>query len=268
MSLVTLLALAVAGQNASSVIRIIDNQSASQAHRQSFGYVDVPKWKWQSQKEYYKRSHAKSRTQVSPSTPQETAAWYEENLAIDFVCPDEHLVGDSWWICNYQHLNKQRGCVVYTSGPPMGLLAEKALAKLVPSCEIHVFDPSNSMKTPTENSTITVHPWGFGGETKSIMNAKNSTFDIKTIADTMQMVGHKHVDLLLLNCAGCEWRLNYDSVHQILVITHGMKKADWFDSWSKEEYVLFHKQPVEEAGVLGQGQALSYLKLRSGFFPL
>ena len=39
----------------------------------------------------------------------------------------------------------------------------------------------------------------------------------------------------------------------------------WFDEqWS--QYVLFHKQPVEVGEVLGGGQALSYLKLRGGFF--
>jgi len=263
-----MLALAAAGHNASSILRILDNQSATQAHRQSFAYVDVPKWKWQSQKDYYKRTHSNPRAQALPSTPAETAAWYQTNLQVDFVCPDEHLVGDSWWICNYQHLNKERGCIIYSSGPPMGMLTEKALSKLVPSCEIHVFDPSNTTtQLNPENSTIAVHPWGFGDETKSVLNSKNTTFDIKTIGDTMKDLGHRHVDLLHLQCAGCEWTLDFANVHQILVIANGMRSVEWFDAWSKNEYVLFHKQPVEVAGVLGQGQALSYLKLRPGFFP-
>jgi hypothetical protein len=265
-SVVMLLALAAVVQNASSILRFVDNQSPTQAHRQSFGYVDVPKWKWQSQKDHYKRVHATPRTQALPPSPTEIPGWYQSHLEVDFVCPDRHLLGDGWWICNYRHISKNKNCIIYSSGPPMALLTEQALSLLLPSCEVHVFDPSNTTWTP-ENSTIMVHPWGFGDETKSIMNAKNSTFDVKTIEDTMKDLSHRHVDLLLLQCAGCEWYLSYANVHQILVVANGMRNADWFDKWRKNEYVLFHKQPVEVGGLLGQGQALSYLKLRSGFFP-
>lgn len=162
-SLVVLLAISAAGYNVSTILNFVDNQSSMQAHRQSFGYVDIPKWKWQSQKQYYKnkRANASPKSSALP-TPDQVPAWYKSNLEVDFSCPEEHLVGDSWWICN----PRQRGCTVYSTGPPIGLLTEKALAELLPSCEIHVFDPSNRTKPINDNSTtIQVHSWGFADTT-------------------------------------------------------------------------------------------------------
>ena len=265
-SIIALLICVTGGHNASSILNFIDNQSQTQAHRQSYGYVDIPKWKWKSQKQQYKSVHAKPRSTALPS-PGQVAEWYNANLEVDFTCPDEHLVGDAWWLCNPRHLNKIHGCTIYSSGPPRGLELETALADLVPSCDIHVFDPSNMTKPIHDDTTrIHVHPWGFADRTQTLSSGvNNETLELKTIHDTKKELGHRRVDALLLHCGGCEWTLDYSDIPQVLVRVNGVQKVDWFDKqW--RQYALFHKQPITVGGVEGLGQSLSYLKLRRAFF--
>jgi hypothetical protein len=50
-----------------------------------------------------------------------------------------------------------------------------------------------------------------------------------TIQDTKKELGHSHVDLLLLDCVGCEWRLDYGDIHQVLVRANGVRNVAWFD---------------------------------------
>lgn len=271
-SVVVLLALTAAGHNASSIWNIIDNQSQTQSRRQSAGYVDVPKWKWKSQKDYFRSIHAKPYNLVQPVSPQETAVWYDSNVKVDFSCPDEHMVGNHWWVCNPKHLNKIRGCTIYSSGPPVGLLVELALQELMPSCDIHVFDPSYSKTAmvDSDNSTATaslhVHPWGFSDRERTISNPNNTTMQLRTLQDTMHDLGHKSVDLLLVHCGGCEWSLDYGRIDQVLLVMNDVKDVNWFAAMTDKKYVMFHKQPIILGGVLGRGQALSFLKLRDGFF--
>ena len=267
-SIILFLILFVAGQNASNILNYVDNQSQMQAHRQSFGYVDAPKWKWKSQQLYYKSIHTKSRSNVLPP-PDQVADWYDTNVQVDFACPNEHLVGDSWWLCNPRHLNTLPGCTIYSSGPPMGLATEHALAELLPLCEIHVFDPRNAGTLDNSSGlhpSIQVHPWGFAERAQAVTNAaSNATIQLKTVQETRKELGHRRVDVLILHCGGCEWTLDYDDIQQVLVRVNGLQNDKWFDdSW--KHYVLFHKQAVAVGGVLGRGQSLSYLKLRSAFF--
>lgn len=267
-SILVFLVLVVAGQNVSTILTFIDNQSQKQAHRQSHGYVDVPKWKWRSQQLHYKSIHAKPRNTELPP-PDRVVEWYDTNLQVDFSCPNEHLVGDVWWLCNPRHLNKIPSCTIYSSGPPMGLAIEHELATLVPSCDIHVFDPLNGAKNNNSSGpgqTIHVHPWGFADRAQLVTNsANNVTMQLKTLQETRKELGHGHVDLLILHCGGCEWTLDYGDIQQVLVRVNGMQNTNWFDDHWKQ-YALFHKQPVMVGGVMGRGQILSYLKLRSTFF--
>lgn len=268
-SIILFLVLVVAGQNAPTIISFIDNQSQNQAHRQSYGYVDIPKWKWKSQQLHYKIIHNKDRTTDLPS-PDQVAEWYDTNLQVDFSCPTAHLVANVWWLCNPRHLNRIPGCTIYSSGPPMGLVTEHELAALLPSCDIHVFDPLNGATTQNSASgqfqTIHVHPWGFANRTQFATNPlNNATMQLKTLQETRKELGHGRVDVLILHCGGCEWTLDYGDIQQVLVRVNGMQNANWFDDHWKQ-YALFHRQAVVVGGVLGRAQYLSYLKLRSTFF--
>jgi len=270
---ITLLALWVAVNNLSSMVGIIENQSPVQAHRQSYGYVDLPKWKWKSQREFYRHVHSTPRDLVFPSALSEMPVWYESNVEVDFTCPDEHLLIDHWWICNPQHLNSKRGCTVYSSGPPNSLAVEYALEELLPSCDIHHFDPLNKKEVENnltnetaKTSKIQSHPWGFAERGRRGSNSVNATFDLKTIKGTMEKLNHSHVDLLLLYCNGCEWTLDFPDIQQVLVVVKGIQNMDWFDDMSKKNYVLFHKEPIEVSGVPGKYHLLSYLRIRNAFF--
>ena len=163
----------------------------------------------------------------------------------------------------------------------LGLATERALAELLPSCDIHVFDPFSLTKNENatqydDNSTglserIHVHPWGFANTTHIVTKAAaaavnhNATMQLKTLQETRNELGHDRVDVLLLHCGGCEWTLDYDDIQQVLVRVTGLQNVNWFDDKWKQ-YALFHKQAVVVGGELGRGQSLSYLKLRSAFF--
>mmetsp|Transcript_22855 Transcript_22855/g.26052 ORF Transcript_22855/g.26052 Transcript_22855/m.26052 type:complete len:322 (-) Transcript_22855:114-1079(-) len=271
-STITMLALWVATNNVSSIIGIIESQSPLQAHRQSYGYVDLPKWKWRSLKEHYKRVHSTPRNTVFPSSPVGVSTWYKSNVGVDFTCSEEHLLLDYWWICNPRHLNLKRRCTVYSSGPPNSLAVEHALEELLPSCEIHLFDPLNKAYTGNvlnkkiRASRIQSHPWGFAERERKGSNSFNVTIDLNTIKGTMKKLGHSQVDLLLLYCNGCEWTLDFSEIQQVLVVVKGIQNMDWFGDMNKNNYVLFHKEPIEVFGTAEKYHLLCYLKLRKAFF--
>ena len=90
-----------------------------------------------------------------------------------------------------------------------------------------------------------------------------------TIKDTMSKLGHKSVDVMVLDCAGCEWVLSYENIGQLLVTINDVRTdIDWFDQRTKENFVLFHREPIRSRdGIDGKAQALSLLRVRKSFFP-
>lgn len=66
-------------------------------------------------------------------------------------------------------------------------------------------------------STITVHPWGLTGAASSNHHqnttsdskpsSESSKLELKTLSETWQLLNHdqRTLDLLVLDCAGCEW---------------------------------------------------------------
>jgi len=264
-SLTLLCALWIAASNMSSIIGIIENQSPLQAHRQSYGFVDVPKWKWTLQREFYKRVHSTTKNFVLPSSPVGFSSWYESNVLVDFICPSEELIGNNWWICNPKHLDLKRGCTVYYSGPPFDSALETSLREALPTCTIHIFDPSLPSTSNITDTKIQYYPWGFAETNGRIVNSKNTTFDVKTMKRTRKELGHRQVDLLLLHCNGCEWNIDYSNINQVVVVMSNLKNMHWFDTMNEKNYVLFHKEQVEFGGRAFY-QSLSYMKLRNSFF--
>jgi hypothetical protein len=266
------------GSNSSTIFHFIDNQSPAQAHRQSFGYINVPKWKWQSQRKHYKSLHIMSRSKSPVPTIDQLPKWFDTNVPLELTCPDEQLIEGGWWLCNLKHLNTVRRCTIYSTGPPLGLRTEYALAKLLPSCKIHFFDPYNATVLRNDNETIgnqiSVHPWGFAGITHTYAPTSNSnaslgpSLQLKSLHDTSKALRHSHVDVLIVHCGGCEWTLDYQSIapSQVLVRVTGLQSVTWFDTEWKNRYALFHKQSVVIGGLMGGGQSLSYLRLKSAFF--
>ena len=88
----------------------------------------------------------------------------------------------------------------------------------------------------------------------------------RSITDTMKLLGHKSVDLFILQCGGCEWDLDYfgENIGQLSIAFHDATNVEVLDEFTNNNYVLFHRDSLEEQG--GRVQALSFLKLRKGFF--
>lgn len=253
------------------------------AHRQSYGYSDEPKWKWRGKRDFYKNVHSRpanpsSSAAVLPVAVADVPDWYDSNIRVDFLCAHETQIDEHVWVCNPGRLNHLRSCIVYTSGPSRTL--DHKLRQALPSCEIHSFDPSITTKeeddgddskntttadgSNTTNAAVTLHGWGFAETTHG---AEGGRF-FRSISDTMQLLGHRSIDLMVLQCGGCEWNLDYFSgqIHQLSIQFNDVQRAAIFEQFTSNYYVLFRKDPLSRSGTMGRRQALSYLKLKKGFF--
>eukprot|EP00542_Grammatophora_oceanica_P010733 CAMPEP_0194043556 /NCGR_PEP_ID=MMETSP0009_2-20130614/15158_1 /TAXON_ID=210454 /ORGANISM="Grammatophora oceanica, Strain CCMP 410" /LENGTH=314 /DNA_ID=CAMNT_0038687799 /DNA_START=41 /DNA_END=981 /DNA_ORIENTATION=+ len=239
--------------------------------RQSHGYVVETKAEWLARQSRWQDMHntnvgESQQNNVArppyselrlPTSAKNLPNWYEESILIDFDCPNSrHILGSAsssdpkWRVCNPEMLAQIPDCIIYYSGPPNGLLWERNFLRAFPSstCQIHVLDPTElSIAPPTEttdgdiSSSVIVQPWGLGARTSDNVEVGESIVSLKTLEDTMKELDHDHVDLLLLNCAGCEWAV-YDQiasangnagapvVDQFLVQANGMKDKGFFQS--------------------------------------
>jgi hypothetical protein len=152
-------------------------------------------------------------------------------------------------------------------------MVETKLQAMLPDCQIHVLDPSGLSTTSTNsNSTIQVHNYGLAAITKEVTTEEGKVVVSKTLPDVMALLGHNHIDLLVLNCAGCEWAI-YEQLlaidlHQLVVQVHGMQHASFFTSMTKAGFVLFYQAPTTWKQVTGRAHVLSFLKLKPEFFEL
>merc|ERR1719197_244129 len=114
---------------------------------------------------------------------------------------------------------KQRtGCVMYSFGSSGDSCFESDFSRLLPNCEVHIFDPTSE----EVNGNWTYHKYGLGGE-----NHRETTFwnqrtqcktscencQMKTLKEIMRLLGHTHVDVMKVDIDGAEWR-SFDSMFQ------------------------------------------------------
>jgi Methyltransferase domain len=263
----------------------MERQSTRVAHRQSFGYFQEPNFQWiERAKHFQEVSHD---YHPPPKNDQSIPLWYETHVMVDFDCPTlERVVGSAsdpskWWFCHLQHLHRlDHPCVIYTSGPPNGLLLEQKLQILLPSCDIHVLDPSGlSLTTLTNHSSIHVHPVGLAITNKQGTSSTTTpdtedghVMQFQSLPSIMTELGHDHIDLLVLNCAGCEWvifpHLIQVDLHQLIIQVHGMQQDSFFTKLTQAGFVLFHKAPTMWMQSMGRAQVLSFLKFKKEFFHL
>mmetsp|Transcript_6675 Transcript_6675/g.10152 ORF Transcript_6675/g.10152 Transcript_6675/m.10152 type:complete len:469 (-) Transcript_6675:129-1535(-) len=152
-----------------------------------------------------------------------------------------------------------------------------------------LFGKSNKKKEKEQNSRQQQQPQLDGkmmitspsGEPASSLGSESSSsssIELKTFTETLDILGHNKngqtIDLLVLDCAGCEWQ-TYPGwvkadVSQILLHAHGAppeKVNDMFQQLQSQHYVTYHKQPSVWNGLIGQSQFYSFLKLKKDFFP-
>lgn len=256
----------------------IQQQSPHTARIQSYGYVHEPKHAWVDRAIHNRQ--VPHEYLPLPTDSESIPLWYATHVLVDFECPSlKRVVGSAsdpskWWVCNIGHLASIQDCVIYTTGPPNGLLVETKLQLLLPECSIHVLDPTR-LSTSPPNSTIHVHTLGLSASTKLVSqnDDQNHVLEVKTLPDVMKTLGHDHIDVLILSCPkGCEWsiyeQLVQVNIHQLIVQVHGMQHISFFTKLREAGFVLFHKAPTDWKGLMGQAHVLSFLKLKPQFFKL
>ncbi|GMH72278.1 hypothetical protein TrRE_jg6194 [Triparma retinervis] len=113
------------------------------------------------------------------------------------VAPGE---GEPKFVCGLDELAERKPCIVYSFGSYNEIMFEVGMKGLVPSCEVHTFDP---FILPTQESVdrfgFNVWAWGIG--TKA--NPKSND-QLQPLDEIMDYLGHKHIDVLKLDVEGAE----------------------------------------------------------------
>lgn len=265
------------------------------AYEQSFGlFHDIPTETWKQMQHRVKTqpNHVLSRSEAIQTNKyqNEPAIWYVENIDPNFTCQNEFRLGrgdGGKWVCNPQGISRQaanRGgekqkrnkCLVYSVGCNGNFIFETRVAKLLPSCEIHIFDIDDYTEAAKkEKHNFYFHHWGLKKDDEdSVLNKNKKETRLKGLRETLFTLGHTNrvIDIFKIDCEGCEWQIYKDmlsddvDLRQILMEVHGVPPdiVEFFEAFQKANYVVFHKEP----NVIGRGRAVEYafLKLNQTFF--
>lgn len=153
------------------------------------------------------------------------------------------------WICD-PHIHLLRNdCVVYSFGSNDEFSFETAIHDFNPHCIIHTFDPT--VPHPL-NKPPFVHYNHAGLGTTDASNASLGSYF--TLHEIMLRLGHKHVDVLKLDCEGCEldyWTLDVPKgiVRQLQVEVHWVNRRDtpermhaFFGFLTRQGFAIFNKE--------------------------
>ena len=155
------------------------------------------------------------------------------------------------WICDpHIHLQGDK-CVVYSFGSNDEFSFETAVHEFNSDCEVYTFDPT--VLHPTKKpSFVHYHTWGLGTTDASNKSFTRSYF---TLQDIMHRLGHEHVNVLKVDCEGCEldfWTLdmNDGTVDQLQVEVHWGGRLgsperihDFFKFLTRKGFAIFNKEP-------------------------
>ena len=182
------------------------------------------------------------------------AEFFEAAHPVEFECPDEERVGGGsggggyqWTVCDPSRIAGRvnrwgavggddgggggggGGCLIYTSARSVAndWSFETALRERTEvsasgegggGCEIHAFRPGITSDATTTAKVaipegVTLHDWGFRGSKVDVPG------NFKTIQETMKALGHegRTVDVLMLDCDGCEFDCYEDLVASVSV---------------------------------------------------
>jgi len=237
--------------------------------------------KWLSIQEQVKQNRKKQK---------ETSNWIrhgDRSWHADFNCPYQHGVGERT-ICHPLGIGKassdrlakgQNDCLVYSVVSDVkDLTFEKALLRVLGTCEIHVFSSHGLPNGVNPPPNVHLHTWGFRGS-KNSANLNESN-DLKSMQETIRLLGHegKTVDLFMLDCDHCELNTFQDWFYkltrggnqhavdfmQIMVNVHGGSAnvlEGFFNHIQNEGYVTYYKGSKK-----GETRWYGFLKLSSDFF--
>lgn len=224
--------------------------------------------------------------------------FYQNNYDPEFTCPHEIQLGAHTdgrvgetpkWVCDphriipmsrqRQERNNQNGCLAYIFTEEDSRKFIKDLnSVLEKECDIHVFSKQIYnliyMSKVSLGDNIHVHPWGIEGE----CDVQKGRTDYLTFQETLNELNHdgKNIDLISIDCEGCEWEIYLDivnadvSITQIMVELHSAPYLvnDFFLEMKRHGYVIFHKEAniVHHDGQGGKNQEYSFLHLAPEFF--
>ena len=230
--------------------------------------------------------------------------FYRDNYDSEFTCLNEmqlEVTHDhhsdhqtAKWLCDpdrIQSTSQERiklggnGCLIYLfdegKGDPRQFWKD-VYDELGKNCEIHLFAPHldwsperlnylDEISSENQDSLVS-HAWGIEGKSHSHLGRK----DYLTLQETLVELGHvgHTIDVLSLECDGCEWSVYNDILHsdliftQLLVELHGApyQVNDFFLEMKQNGYVVFHRETnmIEKGG--GQNHAYSFIRLAPAFF--
>ena len=272
------------------------------AMEQSYGFfsdMDTKEWEYRQEMARAEESSRGGRQNNQPP------AFYIYSFHPFFSCPHLRRVG-SRFLCDVHRIpdivrddmapplsvNRRvrspgSRCLVYSFGHHDELSMEEGIQQIVgnTACDVHVFDP-----TPTRlqlsyyrEHNFQNHEWGLVGSSSSAKKKKRGGNKVyKTLGKTMQELGHEGrvIDVLTINCNGCEWDMVPDllglgnRIVQLVVKTHNladppMATYDFFTKLYHNGYVLLHKDIKNDPGGSGQprfkGAYWTFLKLDKAF---
>jgi Methyltransferase domain len=248
------------------------------AFRESLGFfTDIPAHEWQMLKTISKDRvhHANGNSYPVKQT------YYQRNWDPDFSCRFENSIGQTEgdghkWVCDPHRLADKKGCLIYSIGSNGQFEFEVDLQRLLPNCEIHIFDPTDYSQAMSEQGLngANYHAWGlepsYGKPVKRSRRFKKLKF--MSLRKTMDLLGHKgrRIDVLKIDCEGCEWAALKDffdqDIRQILVEVHGVNDMteQFFNDFHDEGFAIFHK----EANLYAYGACMefAFLKLSKEYY--
>jgi Methyltransferase domain len=254
------------------------------AFHESLGFFDnIHERNWR-----IKKKIAANRKHIVISHYREQV-YYQYNWNPDFSCTETDSVipmgSGGHYICDPWRLNKP-GCVIYsigTTSSQFGFRFEMALKHQLPLCDIHIFVNETKVTETANHETLTFHKLGSRGTNlqRYSSNRQQRKPTLSTLPDIVNSLGHSKIDLLLLDCQGCERDIFRDfgmiDFQQIILKVQGAEKPNK----SKRQfvmnrithmleylhhnlsYVIIHKEPDLMVGA--RNVEFSLLKLHSDF---
>jgi Methyltransferase domain len=218
--------------------------------------------------------------------------YYQYNWNPDFSCTETDSVipmgSGGHCVCDPWRLNKP-GCVIYsigTTSAQSGFRFEMALKHQLPLCDIHIFVNETKVTETANHETLTFHKLGIRGTNLQRYSQKGQQrkTPLSTLPDIVNSLGHSKIDLLLLDCQGCERDIFRDfgmiDFQQIILKVQGAEEfkiskrkfvmnqiTDMLEYLHHNlSYVIFHKEPDLMVGA--RNVEFSLLRLHSDFHTL
>jgi FkbM family methyltransferase len=148
------------------------------------------------------------------------------------------------FVCAVEVLRSLHDCVVFSIGSHWDFSFEYAIHATAPSCQIHTFDgtmdiESRPVPSDLKEKNIHFHNWSIDGKRGS---------NAKTIQDTAAALSITRVDLLKIDCEGCEYSVLRDVFGSTLRVQQILNEIHVGNNSPSDVASLFHA--YDEAGFL------------------